>query len=52
VFQPIYAIIAQLTQYKPEQEEKARLVLENYALELILSMLSIYQNNFLAELKS
>ena len=52
MFQPVHAIIAQSTKHKPEQEEKARSVLENHALEPTLSMPSIHQNNFPAEPKS
>ena len=52
IFHSVHTTIAQAVNHKPEQEQKARSVLENFALESTMSIPSIHQNNLPAKPKS
>ena len=52
LFHSVHATIAQAVNHKPEQDEKARSVLENFALGPTMSIPSIHQSNLPAKPKS
>ena len=52
IFHSVHATIAQAINHKPEQEQEARSVLENFALGPTMSTPSIHQNDLPAKPKS